>query len=207
MTNLILGFRRDEIRNLTIQTESPIDWTAIKGVHKGELAPVKRFVSPKTALGDLDAEAAAALIAAAADITLVLDTGGMISDLAVRTDDLAADLRDPETWLGKSFASIAAPDSRTKVAGLIADAASNTETRWRHVNHPTQDGRFIPILYCCVQLEGARLVAFGPRSARPLRAAAASRRRAAEHGARLHPHARRRDALSPAVPALLRGRS
>ena len=161
MTNLILGFRRDEIRSLSGQTESPSDWAAIKGVHKGDLAPVKRFVSPKTALGDLDAEAAAALIAAAADITLVLDTGGTITDLAIRTDDLATDLRDPETWLGKSFSSVAAPDSRTKVAGLIADAASNTETRWRHVNHPTQDGRFIPILYCCVQLEGTRLVAFG----------------------------------------------
>ncbi len=161
MTNIIHTSRREQTRGFANENVAPADGTAIRGVHRGDLAPVKRFVSPKTALGDLDAEAAAALIAAVADITLVLDTAGTIIDVAVRTDDLAADLRDPATWAGKPFAGVAAPDSRTKVAALIADAGSNTETRWRHVNHPTPDGRFIPILYCCVLLEGTRLVAFG----------------------------------------------
>ena len=122
---------------------------------------MKPFVSPKTALGDLDAEAAAALIAAAADVTLVLGIDGVIGDVAIRTDDLAADLRDPAAWNGKPFASIVAPDSRPKVAALLADAAGELETRWRHINHLTADGRSIPVLYCCVQLETTRLVAFG----------------------------------------------
>ena len=161
MIKEMVGFRRDEKRQVANINEASLDWKVIKGVHRGGSAPVKRFDSPKTTLGDLDAEAVAALIAAAADITLVLDTTGIVHDVAVRTDDLAADLRDLAGWRGKSFASITAPDSRPKVEALIADAGNNTETRWRHVNHLTPDGRSIPILYCCVQLEGTRLVAFG----------------------------------------------
>lgn len=123
---------------------------------------MKPFVSPKTALGDLEAEAAAALIAAAADITVVLDANGVVSDVAVRTDDLAADLHDPSAWRGEPFAATVAPDSRAKVEALLAEAASNTEARWRHINHSIADGRSIPILYCCVELgEGGRFVAFG----------------------------------------------
>lgn len=161
MTQLIFGTSRERTRVVANQNAIAVDWTALNGMPRGDTAPVKRFVSPKTALGDLDAEAAAVLIAAAADITLALDRAGTITDIAIRTDDLAADLHDAETWQGKAFSAIAAPDSRPKVAALIADAGKNTETRWRHVNHLTPDGRSIPILYCCVLLGGNRLVAFG----------------------------------------------
>ncbi len=147
----------DDPSGLAQQT-APADWR----VQRGKSAHVKPFVSPKTALGDLEAEAAAALIAAAADITIVLDTDGVISDVAVRTDDLAADLQDPSAWRGKPFAATVAPDSNAKVQALLAEAASNAETRWRHINHLVAGGRSVPILYCCVQLgEGGRLVAFG----------------------------------------------
>ena len=44
---------------------------------------VKPFSFPKTSLGDLDAVSAATLIAAAADIALILDGAGVIRDLVV----------------------------------------------------------------------------------------------------------------------------
>lgn len=125
-------------------------------------ALVKRFVSPRTFFADLDAEAAATLIAAAADVTLVLDASGTVRDFAVRSDELAQDFGDPDSWVGQPMVTTVASDSRPKVAMLLRDAASSNDTRWRHINHQSADGRSIPILYCCVQLgEGGRLVAFG----------------------------------------------
>lgn len=134
----------------------------MNGVHRKGSTLVKRFVSPETSLGNLDAEAASSLIAAAADITLVLDGAGIVRDFAVHSDELAKDLGDPATWFGRPIAATVAPDSRPKVEALLSDAARNTETRWRHINHLTKDGRSVPILYCCVQLgEQGRLVVFG----------------------------------------------
>ena len=132
------------------------------GAHRESSALVKRFVSPQTSLGNLDAESAAALISAASDITLVLDAAGVVRDFALQSEDLARDLEDIDAWLGRPVATTVAPDSRPKVEALLRDAATSTDTRWRHINHRAPDGRSVPVLYCCVQLgEDGRLVAFG----------------------------------------------
>ena len=132
------------------------------GLNRESAAVLKRFVSPQTSLGALDAESAAALIAAASDITLVLDAAGVVRDFALQSDELARDLADGENWIGRPVAATVAPDSRPKVEALLRDAATSMETRWRHINHLAADGHSVPVLYCCVQLgtEG-RLVAFG----------------------------------------------
>ena len=132
------------------------------GLNRESAAVVKRFVSPHTSLGALDAESAAALIAAASDITLVLDAAGVVRDFVLQSEELARDLADGESWLGRPVAATVAPDSRPKIEALLRDAATSAETRWRHINHLAADGRSVPVLYCCVQLgaEGG-LVAFG----------------------------------------------
>ena len=123
---------------------------------------MKQFVSPQTSLGNLDAESAAALIASAADITLVLDAAGVVQDLALQSDELMRDLADSDSWIGRPVAATVAPDSRLKVEAMLHDAATSPDTRWRHINHLTADGRSAPVLYCCVPLgEAGRLVAFG----------------------------------------------
>ena len=63
---------------------------------------VKTFVSPRTSLGELDAASAASLIAAASDVTLILDADGVIRDLAIRNEDLLADLDDSAAWIGRT---------------------------------------------------------------------------------------------------------
>src|SRR4051794_25075017 len=132
------------------------------GLHRESSALVKRFVSPQTSLGDLDAESAAALIAAASDITLVLDPAGVVRDLALQNDELARDLDDSAFWIGRPVAATAAPDSRPKIEALLRDAATSAETRWRHINHLAGDGRSVPVLYCCVPLGAdGKQVAFG----------------------------------------------
>ena len=47
---------------------------------------MKVFQAPKESLGDLDAEAAATVIATAADVALVVDGDGVIHDIAFPRD-------------------------------------------------------------------------------------------------------------------------
>lgn len=123
---------------------------------------MKAFKTPKATLGELDADAVAELIAAAADIALIVDESGVIQDVAIAADDLAGDLRGHERWIGKPWVDTVGVDSRSKVQSLIADAVSRKEPRWRHLNHPGVAGDDVPILYAAIQagLPG-RVVAFG----------------------------------------------
>jgi transcriptional regulator PpsR len=135
---------------------------------------VKAFRSPRTTLGDLDSETAAALIASAADIALILDEAGVIRDVSIAAQDLAEDLAGHARWLGRRWADTVTGESRPKAEALVADAVSKTEPRWRHLNHPATRGPDVPILYAAVQAGTPnRIVAFG----RDLRAVSSLQRR------------------------------
>jgi len=143
-------------------------------VHWGISALVKTFVSPQSSLGDLDAAAAATLIGAASDITLVLDGAGVIRDTAFQSGQLLDDLPESAGWVGQSLDATVAPDSRPKITALLHDAAAQADPRWRHINHLAADGRSVPVMYCGVQVGGdGRIVAFG----RDLRAMSALQQR------------------------------
>jgi transcriptional regulator PpsR len=121
---------------------------------------VKQFKDPKAALRDVDAETAAHLVGAVADIALVLEGDGTVRDVAFGSDELADELDG--TWIGRSWSELVAPDSRGKVADLLREAARSGVTRWRHVNHPAPRGGDLPILYCAVPVGGqGRIVALG----------------------------------------------
>jgi transcriptional regulator PpsR len=123
---------------------------------------VKTFFSPGTSIGSLDAASAATLIAAASDVTLILNADGTICDMAFRNEELFADLVDSASWMGRSLVSTVATDSRAKVTVLLREATTNAESRWRHINHLAADGRSVPVLYCGVQVGGdGRIVLFG----------------------------------------------
>ncbi len=123
---------------------------------------VKAFFSPGTFLGSLDAASAATLIAAASDVTLILEADGTICDMAFRSEELFEDLADSASWMGRSLVSTVAPDSRVKVSVLLREATNNAESRWRHINHLASDGRSVPVLYCGVQVgQDGRIVLFG----------------------------------------------
>ena len=129
---------------------------------------MKAFRSPKTTLGDLDADAAATLIASAVDIALILDDTGVIRDVAISAAELAADLQGHERWVGKRWEETVTEDGRPKVGALIADAVSKREPRWRHLNHLLAHRADVPILYAAVQAgTPGRIVAFG-RDLRPV---------------------------------------
>ncbi|WP_270933223.1 transcriptional regulator PpsR [Falsiroseomonas oryzae] len=128
---------------------------------------MKLFRSPKTSLGHLDAEAAAGLVVASADLALVLDEAGSIRDVGFGSNELAHDLSVADGWVGRPWIDTVSRDSRSKVEALLGVAQSDAP-RWRHVNHVALEGASLPILCSVAPLGRAgRRVVFG-RDLRPL---------------------------------------
>ncbi len=135
------------------------------------------FGSPSQSLGDMDAESASRLIAAAADATLVMDQAGVIRDMAFGNADLAAVLGGRRAWIGRAFVDSVAEDSRQKVADMLTEAAAQEIPRWRHINFRGGDGASLPLLCAANQLQGTdRVVVF----ARDLRLLASLQQRLVE---------------------------
>jgi len=123
-------------------------------------------------IGDLGAEAAGQLLAAAADVALIVDESGVIRDLAIGSADLLGQGYDE--WLDRPLADTVTVDSRPKVEALLRDSRANVTPRWRHINHHLASGAALPLSYAAIDLPapsvggktGARSVVFG-RDLRP----------------------------------------
>lgn len=134
---------------------------------------VENFRTPKKSLGDLDAELAAKVIAAAADVALIVDNKGFVRDIAAASSEFAKD--GSEAWVGRRWADTVTGESRQKIDDLLKDATANAVPRWRQVNHPSPRGIDVPVQYTAVQV-GSRFVAIG----RDLRGLAAMQQRLVE---------------------------
>lgn len=119
-----------------------------------------QFRTPKTTLGDLDAEAAAKVIAAAADVALIVGPDGIIKDLAFGSDEFSKG--GHESWVGQRFVDTVTVESRPKIESLLRDARANAAPRWRQVNHPAPPGGDIPVVYSAVPVgSGGGVLAVG----------------------------------------------
>ena len=131
---------------------------------------MKAFRTPKESLGDLEADTAAMLIAAASDIALAIDSEGTIRDTAFQRVDLPLELRDTDQWVGRSWQATVAPESQAKIELLLQEAASRKTSRWREIRYAATRGPDIPVLFSAVAIgETGKFVAIG----RDVRAAAA----------------------------------
>jgi len=138
---------------------------------------VKAFRTPKESLGDLKAEAAAMLVAAASDIALAIDSDGTIQDVAFQRVDLPLELKSSDQWIGRSWQATVVEESQTKIEQLLDEAATRKVSRWREIRYPATRGPDIPILYSAVAIgEQKRFVAIG----RDVRAAAALQQKLVE---------------------------
>jgi transcriptional regulator PpsR len=136
------------------------------------VVPVKPFDAPRKSLGGLDAEAAGKLIAAAADVALIIDGEGVIRDVALGSEELSKE--GYSRWLGKPWVDTVTSETRAKIAQLIRDASEEGIPRWRHVNHPSSRGGDIPVAYSAMQLgRSGKIVAVG----REMRSVAALQQR------------------------------
>jgi transcriptional regulator PpsR len=108
----------------------------------------------------LDTSTTLSIIAAAADLSLVVDRHGNISDVRVSNDQLPLDNAD--AWRGKAWTSAVTSESRVKVEELLADAAAERPSRWRHINYPSRQGADVPILCSAIKAgEDGSIIAFG----------------------------------------------
>ena len=118
--------------------------------------------------GPLDAETAARVIAAAADLALVLDARGIVRDVAFGGGEIAhAGLGD---WRGRAWIDTVTVDGKAKITEMLGGG----NARWRQVNHALPTGGDLPIRYFVTETgrNGERL-AIG----RDLRATAALQQR------------------------------
>ena len=121
------------------------------------------FESPELFLAGLDAQTAASLISAAADVALILDEHGVIQDMAFASDEFRQ--HGCGDWLGKPWLQTVTIESQPKVREMLGESAGTGSAKWRHVNHPSTDSADLALLYTVVPLSreaGAhRAVAFG----------------------------------------------
>ncbi|MFD0937654.1 transcriptional regulator PpsR, partial [Methylobacterium trifolii] len=124
--------------------------------------------------GLLDSEATGVLLAAATDLSLVIDPDGIIRDAAVG-DDLGGE--GIAGWLGRPWIDTVTVESRPKVDALLRDAAPGVMTRWRQLNHPSPSGIDFPVRYAAMRPKSdGPIVVLG----RDMRAVAALQRRLTE---------------------------
>ena len=108
----------------------------------------RHFELPGQFLSDLDAESAAELITAAADVVLVLDVQGFIRDMAFGGDELIS--KGCQGWVGKNWAQTVTVESQVKVQALLKDSLTGEGVRWRQVNHPVAGAQDLPLSYSVV---------------------------------------------------------
>ncbi len=124
---------------------------------------LRHFDQPEQFLAGLDAQTAASLISAAADVALILDEQGVIQDMAFASDELKehGDL----DWLGKPWLQTVTIESRPKVQEMLLEVATGGSTKWRHINHPSVNKVDLALSYTIVPVvreEGRQhAVAFG----------------------------------------------
>ena len=136
------------------------------------MSSANRFEAARPALAGLDPDTTAALIAAAADVALYVDGGGVIRDVSIGSDELVID--GCEGWIGQPWSATVTQESRPKVEALLQEAARKEARKWRQLNHPAAAGADVPVMYSAIRV-GARgdVVAFG----RDLRATSALQQR------------------------------
>jgi transcriptional regulator PpsR len=129
---------------------------------------VKAFRAPHSSLGTLDAATAASLIAAVADVALIIDSDGIIIDCSFGSEDLEAELEGSKSWIGLPWIDTVTSESVSKVRALLKDAAAGADSRPRHMNHPAGSAEDVPVLYSAVRIGRTRQILASGRDLRTI---------------------------------------
>ena len=102
----------------------------------------------------------ASLIAAAADVALLVDAQGVIRDVSIGSQEFAG--LAYADWIGRLWAETVTIESRVKVEALLKGASGNGEPQWRHINQAASEGTEVPILYSTIRTgPNGQVVAIG----------------------------------------------
>lgn len=118
------------------------------------------FQSSRTALGALEAETAARIVLAAADVALILDNDGVIRDLAFGRETQSTDRHPP--WVGQHWIDTVTIESRPKVEQILREAGEGAVSQSREVNQILAEGEDLPVKYAAIPLaKGGDIVVVG----------------------------------------------
>jgi len=121
---------------------------------------VKPFDATDHAFGELDASAAAALLAVSGDIALVMDSGGVIRDVAFGAGETP--FGSTAQWVGKPWSETVTTETRFKIDSLLKEATTAGLSKRRQVNHTLVDGVELPMSYTALRVGRAgSIVAVG----------------------------------------------
>ncbi len=138
---------------------------------------MKAFKSPSRWFTGIDADAAALLIAAAADIAVILDAEGIVRDRAFQSEAFALEFAESERWVGKPWRDTVTAESRNKIDEMLHDVQERSLRNGRQVNYTAVRGNDIPILFSVLPVgQTKQIIAFG----RDLRAFATLQQRVVE---------------------------
>jgi len=100
----------------------------------------------------LGADALSILATANSDVTLVIGRDSTVVDVAYRDNGLKA--WGVEDWVGKPWMDTVTVESRDKIEEMLEESDRGSTTRSRQVNHPSRNGRDLPVGYRLVSLSG-----------------------------------------------------
>lgn len=131
------------------------------------------FQAPGVSIAQLTPEIAA-IVAAAAELAIVIDLQGRVMDAAILSPDLRRDLEDASLWIGRRWQEIATAGSRSEIEALLGELAGGAGAGARQISHQAADGSDLPLHFSALRLGSSDVfIAFG-RDQRP---AAALRQR------------------------------
>ncbi len=128
------------------------------------------LVAPIESLGNVDARAFSALMAATGDVVLIVTEDGIVRDVTISDKELARELELGDPWLGRSLSSCVTVEGRGKIERLLGEAIAAQPARWVQVNLPTKRGGDIPIMYTAVAVGDAGRIIFIGRNLKAISA-------------------------------------
>lgn len=100
-------------------------------------------------LSSLAPELAATFVSVASDIALVIDPGGVITNVALGAEPITS---RPNDWVGRPWVDTVTGETRQKVEALLQEVQAAGVSRRREVNHPVVGGADVPVAYAAVRL-------------------------------------------------------
>ncbi len=110
-------------------------------------------------LPPLDPPTFSQLLGVVSDVTLVMDSQGVIEGVSTGRDTLAA--LGCQSWIGRRWIDTVTSESRIKIQEMLQSQGAPDVMRWRHVNHLSPMGNEVALQYVVLPLGGGKLLAMG----------------------------------------------
>ena len=101
------------------------------------------------ALSALAPQLAATFVSVASDVALVIDPGGVITNVALGAEPITS---QPGDWVGRHWVDTVTGETRQKIEALLQEVQAAGVSRRREVNHPVAGGTDVPVAYAAVRL-------------------------------------------------------